>query len=138
MVVEHVQISQQEVVTSALYNVPSVEPKAILVLAHGSSQGMHSSLFDGVSNCLELAAISVFRFNFLYIEENRKSPDRNEKPESCFQAVLAYIEKRAEGKKIFIGGKSLGARVAVKLATTSYSAYGVVCLGYPFSSARKT
>ena len=39
MVVEHVQISQQEVVTSALYNVPSVEPKAILVLAHGSSQG---------------------------------------------------------------------------------------------------
>ena len=48
MVVEHIQISQEDVVTSALYNVPSVDPTAILVLAHGSSQGMRYALFDGV------------------------------------------------------------------------------------------
>ena len=132
MVVEHVQISQEDVVTSALYNVPSVDPTAILVLAHGSSQGMCSDLFDGVSNYLALAGISVFRFNFLYIEEGRRTPDRSEKLESCFQVALSYIEKRSEGKKIFIGGKSLGARIAVKLASSSYRPHGVVCLGYPF------
>ena len=132
MVVEHIQISQEDVVTSALYNVPSVDPTAILVLAHGSSQGMSSALFDGVSNHLEFAGISVFRFNFPYIEEGRRTPDRSEKLESCFQAALSYIEKRSDGKKIFIGGKSLGARIAVKLASTSYRAHGVVCLGYPF------
>jgi len=132
MVVEHIQISQEEVMTSALYNVPSVDSTAILVLAHGSSQGMRSDLFDGVSNYLALAGISVFRFNFPYIEMERRTPDRSEKLESCFQAALSYVEKRSEGKKIFIGGKSLGARIAVKLASTSYRPHGVVCLGYPF------
>tara|TARA_Y100000588_G_C14123526_1_gene868313 strand:- start:424 stop:1080 length:657 start_codon:yes stop_codon:yes gene_type:complete len=132
MVVEHIQISQEEVVTSALYNVPSVDSTAILVLAHGSSEGMRSDLFDGVSNHLELAGISVFRFNFPYIEMERRTPDRSEKLESCFQAALSYVEKRSEEKKIFIGGKSLGARIAVKLASTSYRPHGVVCLGYPF------
>ncbi|MBH75235.1 MAG: hypothetical protein CL896_05555 [Dehalococcoidia bacterium] len=132
MVVEHIQISQEEVMTSALYNVPSVDSTAILVLAHGSSQGMRSDLFDGVSNYLALAGISVFRFNFPYIEMERRTPDRSEKLESCFQAALSYVEKRSEEKKIFIGGKSLGARIAVKLASTSYRPHGVVCLGYPF------
>ena len=46
--------------------------------------------------------------------------------------MFAKLKIKIEGTKIFIGGKSLGARVAVQLASTGYKVNGVVCLGYPF------
>lgn len=132
MAIQGMTIFSEDVKTSVVYNKPDLETKALLVLAHGSSQGMHSCLLDGVARCLENIGIAVVRFNFFYIEQGKKTPDGLKKLELCYQLVLADIKRRAEGTRIFIGGKSLGARVAVQLAATGYKVSGVVCLGYPF------
>ena len=132
MAIQGMTIFHEDVKTSVVYNKPDIETKAILVLAHGSSQGMHSCLFDAVAQRLENIGIAVVRFNFPYMEQGKRAPDGRKKLELCYRLVLADIERRAEGTKIFIGGKSLGARVAVQLASTGYKVHGVVCLGYPF------
>jgi predicted alpha/beta-hydrolase family hydrolase len=106
---------------------------AVLILAHGAGQPMDSPFMAAIAGDLAAAGIRVVRFNFPYMtrakrEGKRRPPDREPVLLETFRTVIAM---QRTGATLFIGGKSLGGRMASLLADEPGIA-GLVCLGYPF------
>lgn len=102
-----------------------------LLLAHGAGAPMDSPFMDAIAGALAGHGVRTLRFEFPYMAARRddgrkRPPDRMPKLEAAFRD--AYV---AAGGGIFIGGKSMGGRVASMLAD-DLGAGGVLCLGYPF------
>jgi predicted alpha/beta-hydrolase family hydrolase len=108
-----------------------------LVLAHGAGAGMQSPFMAGFAQVLGERGVRVVRFEFPYMERRqagtRSPPDRAPILLERFRGVLAQL---GEPGAWFIGGKSMGGRMASMLADEMCVA-GVVCLGYPFHPPRR-
>ena len=107
---------------------------ALLVLAHGAGAGQQHPFMVGMAEALAASGVGVFTFNFPYVEQRRRVPDRAPALESCFRdAVAAATAPPGVGRiPTFIGGKSMGGRMATHLAAEGVDGVsGVVVLGYP-------
>ena len=106
---------------------------AILVLAHGANNNMDYPLIAGLHERLARAGLVTVRFNFPYSEEGRKRPDPDETLEGVFRLVLEYVAEMDEfkGLALYLGGKSMGARLAAQIVAQEVGASGLVFLGYP-------
>lgn len=109
---------------------------ATLLLAHGAGAPMDSAWMNAMTAALAGHDIEVVRFEFGYMAARRTGP---RKPPPRAEALLdeyrAAVSAMDEGRAMFIGGKSLGGRVASMVAEDLYQAgrvAGLVCLGYPF------
>jgi len=107
--------------------------QAILVLAHGANNNMDQPLIAGLHERLAREGLVTVRFNFPYAEEGRKRPDSDEAMEGVFRLVLEYVGDLEEfkGLEMFLGGKSMGARLAAQLVAQDVGANGLIFLGYP-------
>jgi uncharacterized protein len=76
--------------------------------------------------------VRVVRFEFPYMQRRRAS-GRGGVPDSERVLLQSWRDVIGElgGKKLVIGGKSLGGRIASMIADEA-EARGLVCLGYPF------
>ncbi len=115
-----------------LYDGPS-SAKVTLVLAHGAGAPMDSPFMQSMAEGLAERGIRVVRFEFPYMaarrsDGKRSAPNRMPVLEAAYRDVVAQLPKR---KRLFVGGKSMGGRVAVHVAD-ALGARGVVALGYPF------
>jgi len=104
-----------------------------LVLAHGAGVGMDAPFMTTIAEGLGRAGIRVVRFEFPYMREQRASgrrrpPDKPAILQECWRRVVADM---GDPSTLFIGGKSLGGRVASVVAD-DVEVRGLVCLGYPF------
>jgi predicted alpha/beta-hydrolase family hydrolase len=118
----------------AVLGVPrSTTMAAILVLAHGANNNMDSPLIAGLHETLARQGLVTVRFNFPYAEEGRKRPDPDETLEGVYRLVLEYVAELEEfkGLELYLGGKSMGARLAAQLVAREVGASGLVFLGYP-------
>jgi predicted alpha/beta-hydrolase family hydrolase len=79
--------------------------------------------------------VDVVTFNFLYAEAGRKMPDRASVLETTWSAAVSAVRARKglPTERLFIGGKSMGGRIATHVAAAADGvvASGVVLLGYP-------
>ena len=110
----------------------SRRPHATLVLAHGSGVRMNAPFMTYISEALAAHGVSVLRFEFTYMT-GRTSGHHNP-PELSREFVEALSAVRSD-EPVFIGGKSMGGRVASMIAEDAYQhgrIAGVICLGYPF------
>jgi predicted alpha/beta-hydrolase family hydrolase len=113
----------------------------LLVLAHGAGAGQLHPFMTGMSSLLAARGIDVVTFDFDYMRERRKVPDKAPVLEACFGRAIDWATARPEfsGHRLFIGGKSMGGRMATHLAAAGFAAHGgagpslagVVALGYP-------
>lgn len=111
-----------------------------LLLAHGAGAPMTSPFLESFSEMLVSGGVRVCRFEFAYMAARRtgarKPPPRAERLVGEYlAAVEAMRAKLAKGEKLFIGGKSMGGRVASMIADDLYRARkvaGLVVAGYPF------
>jgi hypothetical protein len=106
---------------------------AILVLAHGANNNMDYPLIARLHEKLARQGLVTVRFNFSYSEEGRKRPDPDETLEAVYRLVLEYVAELEEfkGLELYVGGKSMGARLAAQLVAQEVGASGLVFLGYP-------
>ena len=108
---------------------------AVLVLAHGAGAGQTHAFMVGIARALAACGVDVVTFDFPYTHAGRKLPDRQPVLEACFRRVLEWAVARAAGRgrtRAFIGGKSMGGRMATHVAAGDPElARGVVALGYP-------
>jgi len=108
-----------------------------LILAHGAGQGMDSSFMTHIAGALGRAGVRVVRFEFPYMAEMRRTGNR--KPPNREPVLLEYwnlvIDRELaagnDARRLLIGGKSLGGRMA-SLIADECGAAALVCLGYPF------
>jgi predicted alpha/beta-hydrolase family hydrolase len=87
-----------------------------------------------ISKALGERGIDVVTFNFPYMEQKRRAPDRSPVLENCFRAVVAATgeQRSLKNRRLFIGGKSMGGRIATHVAAAGMDAlHGVIALGYP-------
>jgi uncharacterized protein len=104
-----------------------------LVLAHGAGAPMDSPPLQAIAAGLGAAGVRAARFELPYMRlrrttGERKPPDREP---TLRRAWLAAIAALGGGPALFIGGKSLGGRIASLIADEA-GVRGLVCLGYPF------
>ncbi len=84
-----------------------------------------------VASELAARAVRVTRFNFAYVEARKKTPDRQPVLETTYAAVLEHVRREERPQRLFLGGKSLGGRIASHVVAGGLAADGLVFLGYP-------
>src|SRR5262245_2506351 len=122
-------------VTSLVYKAAQQNRLGVcLVLAHGAGANQKSPFMVRFATALAARGIDAVTFNFLYTEERRRLPDRNDALEACWRAVIERFRGSVRGgaDKLVIGGKSMGGRIASQVAAgTPDGISGLVLLGYP-------
>lgn len=108
-------------------------PSVTFVFAHGAGAGMDSPFMNRVATGLAGHGVRVVRFEFPYMrarrdEGRRGAPDREP---ILRQSWIDAVQATRRDRTLFIGGKSLGGRIASKVAD-SLDVQGLICLGYPF------
>ncbi|GEA11440.1 alpha/beta family hydrolase [Alteromonas sp. KUL49] len=121
----------------------AVNPKARFVFAHGAGAGMHHDFMQQMATMLASKGTEVVLFNFPYMQTinetgKRRPPDKQQKLTDHFDALLNHIKNEKDDLPLFIGGKSMGGRMATLLAdqyqtaSNSLAVKGVIVFGYPF------
>ena len=105
---------------------------ATLLLAHGAGAPMDSDFMNVLAAQLAGQGVRVLRFEFPYMAGRRSGGTRRppDRAPVLLQAFAGALDQ-AGGEKIFIGGKSMGGRMATMLAVEQ-RCRGVICFGYPF------
>jgi len=109
---------------------------AAFVFAHGAGAPMDAPFMTAMAQAIAGGDTRVVRFEFPYMAERRtsgarKPPPKAEKLCGFFEDLVADIR----AQHVFIGGKSMGGRIASLIAEEGFRAgriAGLACLGYPF------
>jgi uncharacterized protein len=130
-----VDINEFQSVTAVLYPASARDRAGItLILGHGAGAGQSSPFMVTFATELALRGIDAVTFNFFYMEHRRGGPDKNDKLEACWRAVIETVRthKKLKRNKLAIGGKSMGGRIASQVAAAGVGDLaGLVFLGYP-------
>lgn len=117
----------------------------VLLLAHGAGAPMDSEFMNTVAQALRQCDVSVVRFEFPYMRQRRR--DGRKRPPDRQPVLLEAFRAAADAAgglaNIFIGGKSMGGRMATYLVADESSdsqvpCRGALCLGYPFHPPGKS
>jgi uncharacterized protein len=105
----------------------------VFLFAHGAGGAMDTPFMASVARLLGEQGIRVVRFEFPYMAARRnggprRAPDRAPVLVESWRRV---IDEHGGGAAVFIGGKSMGGRIATMVADDA-GVRGAVCLGYPF------
>jgi predicted alpha/beta-hydrolase family hydrolase len=131
-------------VGAALYLPEGKALDALFVFAHGAGAGHAHPFMTSYASGLAARGITVVTFNFAYMEKKRRTPDRAPVLEDLFRrAVLgAVAHPQVRASKLFIGGKSMGGRMATHLGAyldkwpDTPKPSGIVAFGYPLAPPR--
>ena len=106
---------------------------AALLLAHGAGAGQKSPWMVKAAQALADRGITTATFDFPYITAGRKVPDRAPVLETHWREVIDQAREKFPDLPLFIGGKSMGGRIATHIAAQEEvdGVSGVVLLGYP-------
>jgi predicted alpha/beta-hydrolase family hydrolase len=118
---------------------PDAAPATVL-LAHGAGAPMDSPFMAAIAGGLAQAGWRVVRFEFPYMARiretgRRQGPDRMPVLQEAFRQQVRLEKTEQPDRPLFIGGKSMGGRVASLLVDALAASDGVsggLCLGYPF------
>lgn len=104
-----------------------------IIFAHGAGAGLQSDFMQFMALGLALHDIDVVRFNFPYWQKFmdtgvRRPPNPMAQLEHSMRTVISQFD---DGKPLFLMGKSMGARVAFRVAEQGV-AEGAIALGFPF------
>jgi predicted alpha/beta-hydrolase family hydrolase len=108
-----------------------------IALAHGAGAAMDTPFLNAFAAGIAQEGIRVVRFEFPYMAERRhtgkrRPPDR----EPVLRETWLKVVGELGPKRLVIGGKSMGGRIASMIADEAGVA-GLVCLGYPFHPVGK-
>jgi predicted alpha/beta-hydrolase family hydrolase len=105
----------------------------LLVLAHGAGAGMTHPFLESLAQKLAAADVATFRYQFPYMEQKRRVPDRPPLLTATVAAAVRAAAKAAPGLPMLAGGKSLGGRMTSTAAAQQplEGVQGLVFFGFP-------
>jgi predicted alpha/beta-hydrolase family hydrolase len=104
---------------------------AVAVIAHGAGGNMETPSLKSLQKELAGGGVTAVRFNFLYSESGRKSPDREENLIACWRSVADWVKREHRPGRLFLGGRSMGGRMVSYLVADGYACDGLFFLAYP-------
>lgn len=119
---------------SLAYGVPSSLPDdpACMVIAHGAGGPMYSPFISYFHTELAKKGFLTVKFNFPYMEARKKVPDKRDILEASYRRILEEVRSsKYEPSRLFIGGKSMGGRIASMIVADGEEVDGLFFLGYP-------
>jgi len=144
-----IPIDADSPLTAALYPAqPATALGAVFVFAHGAGAGHVHPFMTNYATALCQRGVAVVTFNFPYMEKRRKTPDRAPVLEDAFRrAITGALQQPGLGpadaeRHIFIGGKSMGGRIATHLGAAldrwpdAPRPRGIIAFGYPLAPPR--
>jgi uncharacterized protein len=109
------------------------KPRWLLVLAHGAGAGMTHPFLEALVGELSAGGIATFRYQFPYMEQLRRAPDRPPVLTAAVTAAVHAAQKAAPGLSLIAGGKSMGGRMTSTAASQHPldQVRGLVFFGFP-------
>src|SRR5262245_6206430 len=92
-------------------------PFAAMVIAHGAGAGRTSSFMVQAADWLAAREVTAVTFDFPYITAKRRVPDKAPALEACWREAIAAARQHTGTLPLFIGGKSMGGRIASHVAS---------------------
>jgi predicted alpha/beta-hydrolase family hydrolase len=113
--------------------------KWLFVLAHGAGAGMRHPFMAAFAMALADCGLATFRYQFPYMQQQRKPPDSTVVLTASVRAAIATASEAASDLPLLAGGKSLGGRVT-SLACADHRGdmphvRGLVFVGFPLHPA---
>ena len=110
---------------------------ASLLLAHGAGAPMDSPFMQAMAVRLAQRGWRVIRFEFPYMARSRQSGRRHapDRQPLLLESWRQQVQQLRGAGPLFIGGKSMGGRMASLVLDELAGGCGVlgcICLGYPF------
>lgn len=117
--------------SAAIYRAES--PRSTLILAHGAGAPKTHPWMVRMAQAMASRGVDVVTFNFQYSEAGRRAPDKSDVLEATWLAVLEAVRARDDlpTERLFVGGKSMGGRIATQVVAKGADVSGIVLLGYP-------
>jgi hypothetical protein len=105
----------------------------LLVLGHGAGAGMAHPFLERLAVELAKTGIATLRYQFPYMEDRRRVPDRPELLLSTVAAAVRLATEAAPGLPFLAGGKSMGGRMTSQAAAENLlgAVRGLVFFGFP-------
>jgi uncharacterized protein len=118
------------------YDQPLLETRpddavAMLVVGHGAGSPMTAPLLAGFCEAIADLGVATLRFDFPYMREGRRAPDRAPVLIEAYRDAFAEAQERAHGLPVLAGGRSMGGRMASMAVAEGMPAAGLVFLAYP-------
>lgn len=120
-----------------IFNGPD-DASVTYLFAHGAGAPMDSAWMNAMAERIASHGIRVARFEFAYMAARRSGDGKRPPPAPANRLIAEYlgtIEKLPKSGQLFIGGKSMGGRMASMIAQKLHDKgdiAGLICLGYPF------
>lgn len=129
--VERLRIDRDGVNVSAILRRPA-SSTVLLVLAHGAGAGMEHPHLERLTTALAAQGIATLRYQFPYMEEGSRRPDRAPLLEQTVRAAVTLAAEELGDLPIVAGGRSMGARMTARAqATKPLPALGLVFFAFP-------
>ena len=120
----------------AIYQ-PASESKATLVFAHGAGASMYHSTLNAIAEALLERHISVFRFNFPYMEAGKNRVDSQPVACATIATALNCVRLKDNGPH-FLGGHSFGGRMASHaVVDLGLDVAGLIFGSFPLHTAKR-
>jgi predicted alpha/beta-hydrolase family hydrolase len=118
-------------VSSILLRPP--DARWLLVLGHGAGAGMRHPFMTALARELAAEKIATFRYQFPYMENRRKAPDRPPTLTATVAAATQAAHAAASELPLLAGGKSMGGRMTSTAASENLipEVRGLVFFGFP-------
>ena len=123
---------------SGLWQAPR-EATACLVLAHGAGAGMTHRSMAAIADGLEDLGVATLRYQFPYMEKGGRRVDPPAVAHGAVRAAVAEGRRRADGLKLFAGGRSFGGRMTSQAQAVEplEGVRGLVFFAFPLHPAGK-
>jgi hypothetical protein len=113
--------------------------RACYVLAHGAGAGMTHPFMAAVAAGLAKRDIATLRYQFPYMEQHARRPDRPDLAHATVRAAVAEALRLAPALPLIAGGKSFGGRMTsqAEAAAPLQDVRGLAFLGFPLHPANR-
>lgn len=106
------------------------------VYAPGAGSNINDPFGRYLCDRLAAAGTDAYRFQFLYMETGRKSPDRSPVLSAAWQSVIGSVRPNAD--RLAIGGRSMGGRYASMVAASGAPVEALGLFAYPLHAPGDT
>ncbi|MGK7395986.1 MAG: alpha/beta hydrolase family protein [Candidatus Cyclobacteriaceae bacterium M3_2C_046] len=118
----------------------SASPQYVLLLAHGAGAGLQHDFMHAVATAMARQNGVVIRFNFPYMEKNKKLPGASGSNIYTIGKMIAYAGQEFAHLPLFLAGKSYGGRMGshwVVQNPEQDAVKGLIYFGFPLHAPGK-